>query len=210
MTPHPPHDIVRAVRDELATPGRYQLHASAAPAQRSWLETAIRWIGDAFDKFEHALAARIHIGPTGAGILGNVLVFGSLAVIAVIAARFLVSMQIERGDYTAAPLVPARSALALSRAASEAASSGDFVRAIRLLFAAAVVMLDLRGVVEDEESATINDLRRELRARRGDAEAPFAAIARAYTAAAYAETRVDEDVWREASAAYARLAELAS
>lgn len=210
MTVRPPHDIVRAVRTELATPGRYHLHPRALSAQPSWLELAFRWVSHAYGRFEQALAARLHIGGEASGIIGDVLVVASVFTVAFVAARLLVTIQLERGTLESHPLIATRSAQALSRAAAEAAAGGDYAHAVRLLFAASVVMLDLRGVVADDESATINELRRMLRARASAAEPPFAEIARAYTAAAYAQRGIDADAWLRAQAAYARLAELAA
>jgi Domain of unknown function (DUF4129) len=210
VTPVPPHDIVRAVRTELATPGRYHLHAAVANAGHSWLWYLFHWVSDAFARFLNALASRMHLGRQGAATIGDLLVFGSMLLVAFVAARLMLSMQLERSAYGARDLSPARSAQALSRAASEAAAAGNYGQAIRLLFAAAVVMLDLRGVVHDDESATVNELRRALRARGGAVEAPFAAIARTYTDAAYAERAIDEGAWQRARDAYAQLAEAAT
>lgn len=209
MTIHPPHDIVRAVRTELAIPGRYHLHPATA-ARPSWLELAVRWVADAFGRFERLLSARLHLSPAQSSVIGDAVVIACVTLVAFVAARMLIAMQLERGRFQPQMLGSSRSAQALSRAAQEAALSGDFVRAIRLIFAASVVMLDLRGVVADDESATVNELRRALRARASAAEPPFSEIARAYTDAAYAERGVDADTWARAQAAYARLAESAS
>jgi hypothetical protein len=206
----PPHDIVRAVRAELATPGRYHLHASAAPPHRAWFETALNWIGDQFTRLEQAIASRTHFGPEANAALGDIAILAALLVVGFIAARLLLLLQVERDGYAAMPLHGTRSAQALARAASDAAERGDYAHAIRLLFAAAVVLLDLRGVVADDESATVNELRRSLRSRNSEAERPFSALAGAYTAAAYAERGVDAAAWSSARDAYARLTEISS
>ena len=67
------------------------------------------------------------------------------------------------------------------------------------------MLLDLRGVVHDDPSATVNDLRRALRARNAAAEGPFVDIARAFSSAAYAEERLDEPALNAAREAYDRL-----
>ncbi len=202
----PPHDIVRAVRSELARPGRYHLHDHAAIREKSWLEIVFQWIYDRFMDFQHLLASHIKIGATGASIIGDVMIGLAVAAVALVAARFLMTLQEEetaRTETTA--LASARSASVLARAASDAAANGDYARAIRFLFAAAVTLLDLRGVVRNEASATVNDLRHALHERNARADEPFVTIARAFTTAAYAERRLDEDSWNDASAAYARL-----
>jgi hypothetical protein len=206
---HPPHDLVRAVRSELATPGRYELHP-ATTASPSWLELAVRFVGDAFDRFERAIASHLHLTPVQTSVVGDGVVLVCAAVVALVAARLLMSLQLEGGRYQAQPLGSSRSAQALARAAHEAALAGNYVHAIRLIFAAAVVLLDLRGIVADDESWTINELKRALRERASGAEPPFSEIARAYTAAAYAESAVDAAAWKRAEDAYARLVETAS
>jgi hypothetical protein len=90
-------------------------------------------------------------------------------------------------------------------AASAAARDGDFARAIRLTFIAAVTLLDLRGVMRDERSATINELRRALHDRDDDLDGPFAEIAQLYTAAAYAQAPAGPEAWHRARAAYDEL-----
>lgn len=201
----PPHDIVRAVRQELAWPGRYHLHVTRG-VQRSWLQIAFQWLWDRWVELQHAIAARLHVGPTGATLLGDGLILAAVVLFAYVAARLLMTIQAEHLQAVEAHEIGSqRSAHLLARAAADAAQNGDYARAIRLLFAAAVTLLDLRGVVRDDASATVNELRRALHARSAGADEPFLAIARAYTAAAYAEERIDEDAWTGAQAAYARL-----
>jgi hypothetical protein len=183
----PPHDIVRAVRRELATPGRYHLHERAV-RERSWLRMTMQWIFDRYAAFAQSISAKLHVGPQAVSIFGDLLVVGVVLLVAYVAARLLISIQMERtARANAVVLSPAKSALALARRAADAANSGRYEPATRLLFAAAVTMLDLRGVVHDEASATINELRRTMRGSRGEAD--FTEIARAYTSIAYAEDR---------------------
>ncbi|MDE2481286.1 MAG: hypothetical protein KGN02_03750 [bacterium] len=207
----PPHDIVRAVRDELAVPGRYDLDATVRPPHRSWLEIALTWVGDRLRDLEHTVAAHVHIGRGERSLFGDVLVLGSLLVVAYVAARLLAQAEYDRAQRGGAvSLSPARSAHALSVRAGQAAAEGDYARAVRIIFAAAVTLLDLRGVVRDEESATINDLRRRLRERGAAVETPFVEIARAYTSAAYAERPTDAQAWERARTAYGELTRIAN
>lgn len=200
-----PHDIVRAVRQELAWPGRYHLHVTRGE-QRSWLQIAFQWIWDRWLELERAIATHIHVGPTGATLLGDGLILAAVVIFGYVAARLLMSIQAEHLQAVEAYEIGSqRSAHLLARAAADAAQAGDYARAIRLLFAAAVTLLDLRGVVRDDASATINELRRALRERSADADGPFLTIARVYTAAAYAEERIDENAWNGAQSAYAAL-----
>ena len=200
----PPHDIVRAVRAELATPGRYQLHV--AGMHESWVSKLLHWLGDAFNRFIDLLTSHVHVSKAGATAFGDLLILGGVLVVTLMLARLFMVLQFDSGHIgDAESLLPARNAQAIARAAVAFAASGDYAHAIRTLLAAAVVLLDLRGAVIDDESATINQLRRELRARGSIAEAPFAEIARVYTAVAYAESGVDEAMWRRAHEAYTQM-----
>ena len=207
MTPKPPHDIVRAVRAELAVPGRYHLHAAVRPQRRSLLEQLFSWFVDRLRDFERAIAAHVHVNPAQRGIFGDLVVASAVLVVAYVGARLLAQAQIDRAQRAVGmPLSPARSAHALSIRAAQAAAEGDYARAVRILFAAAVTLLDLRGIVRDDESATINDLRRALHAHERAVEAPFIEIARIYTSAAYAERPTDASAWERAQRAYGELA----
>ncbi len=209
MTPVPPHDIVRAVRAELAVPGRYQLHV--AVRRPSLLEVLADWLGDRYRAFERALAAHVHVTPAAKTAFGDLIVVAAVLAVAIVAARLLAQAQIDaaqRGD--AHSLSPARSAHVLSVRAAAAAAEGDYARAVRTLFAAAVTLLDLRGVVRDDESATVNDLRRALHERDGRVEAPFIELARIYTSVAYAEAPTGADAWERAQRAYGDLSRSAS
>ncbi len=209
MIPRPPHELVRAVRTELATPGRYHFTQSAA-VHRSWLQVALQWVSDRYADFVHALAARVKVGPNAVSLFGDAIVIVCVLIVAIVGARLLVGLQVERARRHAAIRIgPSRSAYAIARAAADVASVGDYVRAIRLLFTASVTLLDLRGVLHDDPSATVNDLRRALRERHANAEAPFVDIARAFSAAAYAEEPLDATAWGAARAAYDALTKAA-
>jgi hypothetical protein len=207
-TPIPPHDIVRAVRAELAIPGRYHLHT--AVVQKSWLVRLIDWVGDLYQKYIGAIISHIHVGPAGATIVGDMMIVIALGIVVYAGARLLISLNIADDRLGSGTLLPSRNAQALARTAAAFAEGGDFARAIRTLFSAAIVLLDLRGVVADNESATINQFRRALRNRASGAEVPFGEIARAYTIVAFAEEPIGEPLWTKAREAYAAIAETAA
>lgn len=202
MNAAPPVDIVRAVRAELAVPGRYQL-AAASEAHRSLLGQIWQWFWDRWSDLFRALTSHLKIGPQGTSLIGDAVIVVSVIAIAAIGAHLLIQLQYERSRrHVAAALAPARSAHALASAAAAAARAGDYVRAIRLTFAAAVTLLELRGVMRDERSATVNELARTLHERNERLDAPFAEIARLYTTAAYAQAPVGLETWERARAAY--------
>ena len=202
MNPAPPIDVTQAVRAEFAVPGRYQL-GQAAPPHRTLLGLAFQWLYDRWSDLWNALASHLKIGPGGAAILGDLLVAACVAAIAIVGAHLLLRLQYEgMRNQQVTSLAPPRSAHALAALATQAANAGDFARAVRLLFMAAVTLLDLRGIMRDERSATVNQLRRRLRERDGALEPAFVEIARLYTAAAYAQTPADPQAWQRARAAY--------
>ncbi|MBV8639695.1 MAG: hypothetical protein JO322_16565 [Candidatus Eremiobacteraeota bacterium] len=211
MIPKPPHDLVQAVQAELATPGRYHLVDQTHAVRRSWLQVALQFLFDRYAEFVHALASHLKVGPNGVSLLGDAVVVMCVVVLGVVGARLLIGLQVDRTRASRAIAIgPPRSAHAIARAAADAAASGDFARAIRLLFTASVTLLDLRGVLHDDPSATVNDLRRALRARNARAEAPFVEIARMFSAAAYAEEHLDASAWEAARTAYDRLSSVAT
>lgn len=204
MRPQPPHPIVQAVRAELAVPGRYHLMAPAV--HRSLAAQVLAWLSAHWDAFWRAIAQRFGAHGSTLTLIGDVMVvvFGLVIVAAIV--QFVLRLEIEAAARSGAvPLSVPRDAQRHAVAAAQAAAAGDYTRAVRLLFIAAVTLLDLRGVVRDERSATINDLRREVTQRGAGLEAPFLDLARAYTSAAYAEQPLDLQTWERAQAAYARL-----
>ncbi len=206
MTPTPPHDIVRAVTAELAVPGRYQL-ALPRRAHPSMLAVLWQWLVDRWNDLFQQLVRHVKIGPRGASLIGDALVVACALVIAALCAHLLTQVQLERTRRArAVEIGPVRSAHALAASAVQAAEGGDYARAVRTLFMAMVTLLDLRGIVHDERSATVNELRQALHERAGGLEPAFVEVARLYTSAAYAQTPVDEAAWRRARAAYDRLA----
>ncbi len=206
MKPLPPHDIVRAVRAELRVPGRYDLNPHIRQRAYNPLQWAVRWIVDRLHDLEHAIASHVHVAPATKSAIGDLIVAVALLTVAFIAARLLLEAQIERAQHGEThTLAISRSAHALNLRAASYAADGEYALAVRTIFAAAVTLLDLRGVVRDEESATVNELRRALHERDGTVEMPFIEIARAYTSAAYAEKPTDADAWELAQRAYGEL-----
>ena len=67
-------DFSAAARRELATPGRYQLSTRVAPPPQPTLwERLWQWVRDRFADLWNALNDRVHIGPSGAMAIGDVL-----------------------------------------------------------------------------------------------------------------------------------------
>lgn len=205
MIPKPPVEITQAVRAELAVPGRYHLVATAAHS--SILAQMLTWLWDRWTDLLTQIERHVHIGKTGTALIGDALVALCVVAIALVGAHLLAQLDLERvRRERATALAPARSAHALAALAAQAAAAGEYTRAIRILFIAVVTLLDLRGVVRDEQSLTVGELRRALHEHDGRLEPAFVEIARLYTAAAYAQVGADEGAWQRARAAYDTLA----
>jgi hypothetical protein len=196
----PPIDPQLAAREELATPLRYHLQAAPPPTESLWERLL-----DAIDNLLSKL-----FGIHAASGVGNALVFAALIVAVALALYMIVRLTVIAPRRRAAAvrveeLVAERTEFGLARQAFAAAGLGEFVTAIRLLLRATVAMLDLRGTLRDDASATIGELRREAKQFGESVAAPFGTIASAYVRAVYARRPVDEQIWVQARDAYERL-----
>jgi hypothetical protein len=194
-----------AAQRELATPGRYHLSTKIAPPPaQPWYQQIVQWLREQFQKLWDSLYGRVHIGPSGTVAIGEVLLV--LAVLALVFGliRLLAEYQIDRRSRAAAieALRAPQDARELYERAHAAARNGDFAAASRLLFAASVVALDLRGVVKEDPSATVGDLRRALRAREAGLVPPFDAVSAPFIASAYAERPIETADWERARDAF--------
>ncbi len=140
-------DFTAAVQRELATPGRYQLSMKVAPPPQPTLwEQLWQWVGDRLrDIWNRFSSNRVHIGPSGAVAIGDVLIGLAVLVLVFVVIRLLAEFQIDRRRAAAVEALGApRDARLLYERATAAARNGDFTPASRLPLAATVVALDLR------------------------------------------------------------------
>ena len=189
----PPIDPALAARTELATPFRYQLQTQP-PAPEPWWLRAWDWISNFLSRlFSHASG-----GHAIGALLGDVLIAAIVALTLYLFARLILIATSRRRHADAAieALSAERDEHRLAREAFAAAERGDIGLAVRLLFAAAVTLLDLRGV---------GDLRRAVRPLGDGVAAPFGEIASAYVTSVYAERPVEAAAWSRAYAAYRSL-----
>jgi len=203
-----PPDLQTLAQREFAVKGRYQIAEPAvAPASEPWWLQAWHWIYKRWQRFWNVLFSRVKVGPQGAASLGDVLLVlvGILLIFVVV--RLLRNLQIERAASgpRAAPLQEPPAPRALYRQACDAAGRGDYGAAALVLFAAMVALLDRQGTVNISASATVGDLRRELRAHNATLVALFDAVAAPFVQEAYAERAVDEPQWHRARDAFATL-----
>jgi hypothetical protein len=204
-TPQDLPNFSAAAQRELATPGRYHLSTKIAPPPaQPWYQQIWDWVQEQFKKLWDSLYGRVHIGSGGTVAIGELLI--GLAILALVfgVIRLLAEYQIDRRKRSVAveALRAPQDARVLYERAHAAARKGDFAAASRLLFAASVVALDLRGVVTEDPSATVGDLRRVLRAREAGLVPPFDAVSAPFIASAYAERPIETADWERARDAF--------
>lgn len=192
---------------ELSVAGRYHLHdAAAAPREKTWWERLTAWLADRWNALIQTLFGRAHINRTVAGAIGDVIV--ALLVLAVAAAAIRIIVAYGRRSSHAASLralTPAADAATLYDMAAARADRGEFAAASQLLFRATLTLLDVRGTLRDDASATVGEIRRKLPAR--DVVSAFDAVARLFVAGTYAERPLDAAQWERAREAYLTLAQ---
>lgn len=199
--------LQRLVVTELSVPGRYQLRvtAPASPQPKNWWERVLSWLGDRWNTLMRALFGRAHINPAAAAFIGDLII--ALLVLAVAAAAIRVLVVYGRRGQRAASvrvLMPAVDAAALYAMACRRADRGEYAAAGQLLFRATLALLDVRGAVRDDASATVGEIRRRLPAR--DVAGAFDAVATMFVAGTYAERPLDAAQWERARDAYLSLA----
>jgi hypothetical protein len=191
---------------ELRVPGRYRLGETAAlPRGQTWWERLASWLGDRWSAFIKALFGRARLNPKVAGAIGDAIV--GLLVLVVAAAGIRIILVYGRRSARASAvraLAPGADASMLYAMASERADCGEFAAASQLLFRATLALLDVRGTLRDDASATVGEIRLRLPAR--DVVSAFDAIARAFVAGTYAERPLDAAQWERARDAYLALA----
>jgi hypothetical protein len=209
----PPHHSAPAVnlralaQGELASPGRYQLTELPPPPVRDpWWMPAWHWLADRWNQFWNAVFARVHVGPSGMRGIGEALLAAIGLLLLYVAIRLVTGIYARRPAPAAAePLAARPDSAALYRQACDGANRGDYGSAALLLFAAMVALLDVRGTIAGERSATVGDLRRELRAGDAALVPAFDAIAAPFVEKAYAERAVGAPQWQRARDAYEQL-----
>lgn len=197
--PSDPNALARAI----IAHGNFHLHSR--PQTISPWERFLRWLGNWLDRiFGHA-----H-GPSGAivDLLGWILLAVVLGGVVFVIVRLLMNVGgagAESRTRSVRALQPRVAAKVWYDRATAAAQAGRYRDAAVLLFRAALAILDLRGFVHDDPSRTVNECAAQLRERAPQHLQSFAAIARFFTAAFYAEKPVGADAWENARTEYDRL-----
>lgn len=204
----PPADLNRLVAAELSVRGRYRLETERPAVARTspWLEFWA-WVRDRWNDLWRAAFGRVRLGSGGVVVAGDALMAFVALLLLVVTFRLLSGLAIERrAGARAQRLDSSRDASAIYATACAFARAGDYARASAALFAAAIASLSARGVVRDDRSATVADLRRTLSAGDDALVVPFDEVASAFVAGTYAERPLAMAEWERARASYLRLA----
>lgn len=203
---HGAPDLRELAAREFEIPGRYQIDEPQALAQEPWWIRPWRWLGDRWQAIWRRLFSGVHVGREAAADIGDVLLVILGLLVLFVAFRLLVNLQLVRvaPASDAAALEAAPSSRALYRAACAAAARGAYGTGVLLLFSATVQLLERRGDIRPSASATVGELRRQLRKSNGSMLPPFDAIAGLFVQRAFAERRIDEAQWESARATYER------
>ncbi|HEY6327219.1 MAG TPA: hypothetical protein VIW73_11975 [Candidatus Cybelea sp.] len=200
-------DLQALAQTELATPGRYRL-AQPVATPKPWWSRIWRWIADRWQKFWNGLFSRVRVGREAAASVGDLLLAIVALILLVTIVRLVRNIQITRAaaaNMRTEPLGDAPSPAELYQQACAAANRGDYGAAALVLFAATVALLDNKGAVVASRSATVGDLRRQVRARDTNLVDPFDAVAAPFVQRAYAERPIGEPQWNRARFAYQEL-----
>lgn len=204
---HTPARDPQALARDILAQSRFRLHAQA-PAARTWWDALRDWLGDRWNQLLNAFSHHVRIGSGASTAIGDLLLAVIIVLVIVVLVRLLLS--IARDGFAGAGAginalpVPADPA-ALHQQARQAAQQGAYALAIALLFRAALAALDARGLLRDDPARTVNECRRDVRARASSMSGAFDCIARAFTAAVYAEDRIGIEQWDDAQRAYSEI-----
>ncbi|HEY1656059.1 MAG TPA: hypothetical protein VGF86_13195 [Candidatus Tumulicola sp.] len=207
--PTPPAGLRALAVRELAK--GYRLAAPKGPlpqAGRPWWRQLWTWLSDRWAQIWRAAFGNARLGRRGAVAIGDLLLAAAIGLVLFAAWRLLRGFAFERSRAASLEsLAPVPDARAVYARACDRARQGDYAAASRLLFAATVAVLTLRGVVVEDRSATVGDLRRALRRQYRALVPPFDAVSGAFVTSAYAEEPIDAGQWEGARLGYVALDE---
>lgn len=203
----PPPLAPSALARQILSEHRFRVGNTSAPPQRAWWDVVLSWVGDRWNELMTAFSTHVRLGSAGTILVGDIVLIAIVAVVVVVLLRLvsntIADTPLARG---AAPLPRKLRAGALYEESLRHASAGEYACAIPLLFRAAIVSLDVRGVIRDRPSLTVNETRTALRAQAVQCIDPFEVLSGVFNDALYAERAVTADQWARARDAYASIA----
>lgn len=204
----PRADLQALAQRELSAPS-YRLKAPVVATVRGepWWLRAWDAFSDWWSKLWRTLFAHARLGRRTTLAIGDLLIALVALVLIVVAFRLVRELQIERSraNRNAQPLTELPDAATLHRRACEAAARADYGAAALLLFAATIALLDKRGAIALTSSATVGELRRDLRTRDAALLEPFDTVAAPFVQRAYADRHITLDEWASARKAFEAL-----
>ncbi|MEO6990269.1 MAG: DUF4129 domain-containing protein [Candidatus Baltobacteraceae bacterium] len=207
MTPWPHGDPNVVARAILAQPAYRQTQPPDDPTS-SWLQSLVDIIGKALQRLFGGVHVPVHGVWTATQVLGIVLLIAAGLGIAVLAYRVIASWA-NAGPRAArtqrVPLDARGSAADMRAAAAEVAQRGEYAHAVGLLFRAALLGLDAAGAVAFDAARTPGEYRRLVRARAGEAAAPFDELSARFVHASFAARAPSRREFEAARLALTRL-----
>lgn len=200
-------DARRVVEKILADNKTFRLRSAVQrPASRSWFDRLTAWLGERWRALMDALfghvslssATSVAIGDLflGLAMLGFVLLVGRIVV--QYAGRSTPNDRAQPVDTTQDP------ATLFARACREA-DEQRYQAGITTIFAAALCLLDRRGLLQGMPSQTVGQLRRAVRRSDTVAAEPFEALCVLLTQTLYADVPAGSEQWTRARSAYEQL-----
>jgi hypothetical protein len=204
---HAPERNAQALAREILTQPRFRVQVPHATV-RTWWDALRDWAGDRWNQLIDAFSHHVKFGANASVAAGDVLLVILIGLVILVLVRLLLGVAREGeipGAAAVSALSPRPNPSVLHTAAQQAVQLGAYASAIALLYRAALAVLDARGVLRDDPARTVNECRRDVRRQAPHLSVPFERIARAFTAAVYAEDRVTAEHWNDAHAAYAQM-----
>ena len=173
------------------------------PVPHTWWDAVQSWLADRWHQLMDAFGRSVHVGRGATAALGDLVLVAVVILLVVVGARLLMQLSREYGTAAGArPLAFRFAAADLYARAIAAAGERRYDRAVTLLFRATLASLDMRHALDDVPSRTVNECRRDVRARAPRFAGAFDGIARLFTAVAYANAAAGEAEWAQAREIY--------
>ncbi|PZR59636.1 MAG: hypothetical protein DLM50_00555 [Candidatus Meridianibacter frigidus] len=201
-----PHSDPRTTAAAILSNHRlYHFTTGSASQPESWLVRAWNWFTDRWSRLLRLLFSRGQGGTLASGLGDLILLLAGLGFLYFLARIAYAYVRPQGAAATGSiPMRRTPTSDDLYVQAQGAARSGEYVRAVALLFQAALAALGLNNE-RALRPETVGALRRRVRANSAELSISFDVIAKALTAAIYAERPMGEADFATSSRAFERL-----
>jgi hypothetical protein len=201
-----PNEVVRSI---LRDPAYHERLAPTAAQEPSLWERVVQWLQDAlrplFDRLGGLLGGSAKLG----SVFGYALIAAAFIALAVLIAQLLRAYYdrapVRSGPASTQALDERRSYDDWRELAAACAQRGDYARAIRALFNAALAGLHERALVAFDPARTPGEYRRLVRAAKAAAAPAFDALTERFVYASYAPVVTGRSEYEAAARAFALL-----